>query len=252
MVKSATKKELEKDLLKEAEILKKLDHFSVCVFDSSAIVDGRLILSYYPIGWPLSLILMDSMISVPPSILRNITFQIADGLHYLHSKEIIHMRLRSWNLLLSELGFIKISWFSDCFDRSRNETYKEIIDNLKFHESFNHYIAPEIFDSSSMKITGAIDMWSFGQLLKDFLKKYFGQSHNSRFNPDLKIKQSEDYSAEIDIIEISDELLEVSPVKRLTAKRLIFDNRIIGDRSFGSLKQLIEECSRRFDLIKQP
>lgn len=92
-----------------------------------------------------------------PDLLLNYARQMAAGLSYLHSREIVHLDIKPSNLLFDEYNRLKIADFG----LSQNVKYGEKIE--KFHGT-TFYMAPEIIKKKKFDPYKA-NSWSFGVTL---------------------------------------------------------------------------------------
>ena len=109
-----------------------------------------------------------------------ILYEIMKGLHFIHSKGIIHRDIKPLNILVSSDWEIKISDFGQSNVRvdDINKDY-----NLTKYVTTRYYRAPELYLNYSANYTQAIDMWSIGCVIAElFMKKVF-----------LKAAKTEDY-----------------------------------------------------------
>jgi serine/threonine protein kinase len=89
--------------------------------------------------------------------------EIATGLHYIHSKKLVHRDIKPDNILISSNGRIKISDFDLCKETSTNRTYlvSGPFKGTKFWMPKELWIVP---DNNSTPIKGSIesDIFSAG------------------------------------------------------------------------------------------
>jgi dual specificity protein kinase YAK1 len=99
------------------------------------------------------------------NILTKYCYQIADGLSYLHSKNIIHADLKLENIMLTnDLENIKIIDLGSSIESS----YK--IENKKnFYIQSRYYRAPEIL--YEIELNPKIDIWSYGVIITELVFK---------------------------------------------------------------------------------
>lgn len=134
---------------------------------------------------------------------------VASGLEYLHSNDIIHHDIKPDNVLIGSDGYFKISDFGISTSmRSTMRRFSQRENSAKNKMSGSiAYMAPEMFleDPFSVKAT---DIWAFGVTLVELLTgalPFFGQGGSLQKMSGSKVR-------ELDSIEISD-----------NAKQLILD-----------------------------
>lgn len=127
---------------------------------------------------------------LPPLNEPRILLQIANGLHYIHSKKIVHANVTIENVLLTKENTAKISGFE--FSKATEDDGSFLFDyRSRSNDAFH---APEIrqwlyeleessnlsiLDSASRKLTNKIDLFSTGCTFFVFLAKGlhpFGQT----------------------------------------------------------------------------
>ncbi len=110
---------------------------------------------------------------MPPD--PNALYQMADGLHYIHSKNLVHRDLSTGNVLIKKTAdsiLIKISDFGFCKPASEDGSFS-ISEGYKGTKRF---VAPEllkVMDEKGEKPRGHIksDIFSLGCLFFTFLTK---------------------------------------------------------------------------------
>lgn len=103
-----------------------------------------------------------------PEKQHQIALEIAQGLCYLHSQQIVHSDLHRRHVLLDKAGHTKITGFR--LAHTKTASIKSI------HEESGElcYLAPEILDRSPACYTDKTDVYSYGILLSElFLQKQF-------------------------------------------------------------------------------
>ena len=86
---------------------------------------------------------------------QNYIFQLIQGLHYLHSRKIIHRDIKPNNLLLDEKLELKIADFG---------LSKKLYEGQKLKEKLGTqvFMAPEIWELSETGYSLEVDIWSLG------------------------------------------------------------------------------------------
>jgi serine/threonine protein kinase len=92
-----------------------------------------------------------------PEQQRQIALDIAKGLYYLHSKQILHRGLKSANVLISQYGQAKLS------DFGLAKTQYSSIQTIKTQSQAVAWLAPETLDCGDY--TEASDIYSFGMVV---------------------------------------------------------------------------------------
>lgn len=144
----------------ELKILKSLNHVNVIKYfqvdydESSNVVD--IVMEYVPSGAMNTLLNKYKKFSEP--VIRNYTKQLLEGLHYLHSNEIIHRDLKSANILITENSTLKLTDFG-CSRRFDSEVGFQ-------SQSFKgspYWMAPEVVTREGHSFSA--DIWSLGCLM---------------------------------------------------------------------------------------
>jgi len=154
---------LEKELMKEINILAKLKHVNIVVFLAIQTIENvKYIIMEYCNAGDLKNILIDSVFeSKTPKLSEKIKImmQISSGMAFLHENGVLHRDLATRNVLVSmELGKqpqIKISDFG--LSREVNDDYYRIENTRNIPIKWT---APEVFKYH--KFYRESDVWSFG------------------------------------------------------------------------------------------
>jgi serine/threonine protein kinase len=105
---------------------------------------------------------------------REVLYQIADGLDYVHSKNLVHCDIKPENILVSMTGEIKLSDFGS----SRKTTNGTFIPSGSVGGT-RPWMAPEVWptDSNMNKVSAKADVFSFGIVCFVFLTREDGGIH---------------------------------------------------------------------------
>eukprot|EP01083_Nonionella_stella_P197574 726281_1 len=100
--------------------------------------------------------------------LKKITFDVLQGLCYLHSQKIIHRDIKPSNILHSSHGIYKLADFG--ISKDINETLKRTLDI-----GTSYFMAPEIINHNSDEkgYDESVDIWSLGVTLYKLITNSF-------------------------------------------------------------------------------
>lgn len=148
----------------------------------------------------------------------NITYEIAIGLSYLHSRSIVHCDLKSSNILIDDNWKIKIGDFGlSHFIKNNNRYYR-------VKKGTVNWMAPESLKSG---IYGySTDIYSFGMILWEILKleiPYFGLKQHQIENQivqENRIVEIPKEGHEV-LIDITKKCLEYDPNKRPSIRDIV-------------------------------
>ncbi|KAI5734468.1 hypothetical protein M8J77_006838 [Diaphorina citri] len=147
---------------KETDIrhLRKLNHPNIVKFKGVCTQAPCycIVMEYCAYG-PLYNLLKDGE-EVPPQRLYNWARQIAAGMNYLHSKQIIHRDLKSPNVLIGSKEEAKISDFGTCREWNNKSTKMSFAGTVA-------WMAPEVIRNE--QCSDKIDIWSYGIVLWELL-----------------------------------------------------------------------------------
>jgi serine/threonine-protein kinase ULK/ATG1 len=138
--------------------------------------------------------------------------QIASGLHYLHSLNLIHRDLKPHNILLSKNGNIKIADFGFVKDYTENNMFDTLCGSPI-------YMAPEILQYK--KYDAKVDLWSIGIILYEMLSAeppFIASNHIQLLKTieTTKFKFQKNIIISTDCINIIESLLVVNPKERIS------------------------------------
>jgi serine/threonine protein kinase len=106
---------------------------------------------------------------------REVMYQIADGLNYVHSQNLVHLDIKPENILISTNGQMKLADFGLCMENKRGVC----ILNGSVRGTYS-WMAPEVFprDGSNMnKVSAMADVFSCGCVFFVFLSREDGGIH---------------------------------------------------------------------------
>ncbi|KAH8835758.1 kinase-like domain-containing protein [Flagelloscypha sp. PMI_526] len=145
-------------LKSESETLKDLDHPNIVQYLGFEETPANLsiFLEYVPGGSIGSCLLRHGKFDEP--VTKHFTSQILDGLHYLHSKNILHRDLKADNILVEHGGVCKISDFG---------ISKRMTDDLSggaqtAMQGTVFWMAPEVISTAEKGYNSKVDIWSVG------------------------------------------------------------------------------------------
>jgi serine/threonine protein kinase len=139
----------------EIDLLSRLQHKNIVKYYGLVKTPESLeILLEYCIGGSIAKML-DIYKSLSESIIRKYTYQILEGLEYLHSHNIIHRDIKGANILVDRDGICKLTDFGGA------KVMEEEIDlhRLSFRGTPN-WMAPETV--RKLEYTRFSDIWSIG------------------------------------------------------------------------------------------
>jgi serine/threonine protein kinase len=105
----------------------------------------------------------------PPD--TTVLYQIADGLNYIHSKKLVHRDIKPDNILVSQIGYMKLSDFGLSKQISIRDTF-----SMSGQKGTHLWMAPEFYDNIE-KATPKCDVFSCGCVFFVFLTRENGGIH---------------------------------------------------------------------------
>lgn len=220
-----SRKEAERDILNEIDILKRMDHPNIVkIFEFYNTNEGYYLITEYCGGGEL----YNEIVSKAPfaeNIAANIMYQIFSAVNYCHNINIIHRDLKPENILIekkdSKRYEIKIIDFGTAKIYEKNKSERKVIGS-------SYYIAPEVLTENYNQMC---DLWSCGVIMYILLSSkppFPGKTDSiilekikiGKYN--MQIKEFETISSEAkDLITL---LLQKNPGKRLTAAKALEHN----------------------------
>lgn len=217
-----SKKDCEKEILNEIDILKKMDHPNIVkIFEFYNTNEGYYLITEYCSGGELFQEIVDNA-PFSETIAANIMYQIFSAVNYCHNMNIIHRDLKPENILIEKKEGkrynIKIIDFGTAKIYEKNKSETKVIGS-------SYYIAPEVLTENYNQMC---DLWSCGVILFILLsgKPPFSGKNDSiilekikigKYN--MQIKQFENISNEAK--DLITNLLQKNPSKRFTASKAL-------------------------------
>jgi serine/threonine protein kinase len=171
--------------------------------------------------------------------------QIASGLHYLHSLNLIHRDLKPHNILLSKNGNIKIADFGFVKDYTEISMFDTLCGSPI-------YMAPEILQHK--KYDAKVDLWSIGIILYEMLSAeppFIASNHIQLLKTieTTKFKFQKNIIVSTDCVNIIESLLVVNPKERISFENF-FNHPFFENYEFEK-KESDEEIIEEVEEIKK-
>ncbi|KAF8821150.1 putative Mitogen-activated protein kinase kinase 1 [Cardiosporidium cionae] len=169
----------------------------------------RLLQQMLRVGWGFS--------TSDEKYLKFITFQILDGLMYLHFHRCIHRDVKPHNVLINDQGTVKLSDFGIC-RCVINETDPMTFVGTKI------YMSPERLRSGSKSYSFSADIWGVGIILYELStgSHPFPDGDVDSFeNSEVLLPEAEDSNYSEDLKHFVSCCLQVDPSKRYNARQLL-------------------------------
>ncbi len=219
---SKSKKDSEKDILNEIDILKRMDHPNIVkIFEFYNTDEGYYLITEYCSEGELFQEIIDHA-PFPEYIAAQLMYQIFSAVNYCHNINIIHRDLKPENILIERKEGkkynIKIIDFGTAKIYEKNKSEKKIIGS-------SYYIAPEVLTENYNQMS---DLWSCGVILYILLsgKPPFSAKSDSLILEKIKIgkynmqiQQFENVSSEVK--DLITNLLQKNPSKRYPASKVL-------------------------------
>eukprot|EP01132_Coremiostelium_polycephalum_P006175 gene6175-7689_t len=185
--------EMIQDFYNEVRVLSMLNHPNIVKYVGGCTKIGNwaIVMEYLP-GGNLMDVLADSVVNIPFKLILRMALDIAQGLHYLHSLGILHLDLKSPNLLVASLSLnakvhVKVADFNTCINRSRLTGFfgpkgNRSAGNLA-KKGTTLWMAPEVIKGSLY--SEKCDVYSFGIILWEMLTRSLPYSDIS-FNCEIE------------------------------------------------------------------
>ena len=156
-----------KDVIKEIELLKNLEHPNIVKYYNYLKEDNHIyIIMEYLEGSTLKQYITHNSENITEDIARNIIKQLLNALSYLHySCDVCHRDIKPENIMFTEkndISYIKLLDFGLSSDSFESKLKTQNCGTLT-------YMAPE--QISSLRYSKAVDIWSVGIVLYKLLNK---------------------------------------------------------------------------------
>lgn len=228
------KKEL---IINEILVMKGSRHPNIVNYIDSYLLKGELwVVMEYMEGGSLTEIVTHSVMS--EGQIGAVCRETLKGLKFLHSKGVIHRDIKSDNILLNTEGNIKMTDFGFCAQ------INEI--NLKRTTMVGtpYWMAPEVV--SRKEYGPKVDIWSLGIMIIEMIEgepPYLNETplralYLIATNGTPRLKEPEALSN--DIKKLLARCLQVDPVKRATAEKLLEDKFILESDDVSTLAPLVK------------
>jgi calcium-dependent protein kinase len=250
---SKLKKDNEKEVLNEINILRKIDHPNIVkIFEFFNTNDGYYLITEYLKGGELFHEIVENA-PFSEEEAGNIMFQIISAVNYCHNMNIIHRDLKPENILIESKSngkyIIKIIDFGTAKLYAKNKSEKKIIGS-------SYYIAPEVLTENYNQ---KCDLWSCGVIMYILLsgKPPFADRRDTLILEKIKIGKFD-----MDIKEFSKiskeskdlilNLLEKNPKKRFSAEQALnHDWFRLHDIKTNMIELDVEKIKKSFENIKK-
>ncbi|XP_055007046.1 serine/threonine-protein kinase MAK isoform X4 [Boleophthalmus pectinirostris] len=145
--------------LREVKSLKKLNHANVVKLKEVIRENDQLYFVFEYMKENLYQLMKDRRKLFPESVIRNISFQILQGLSYIHKNGFFHRDMKPENLLCMGPELVKIADFGLAREIRSKPPYTDYV-------STRWYRAPEVLLRSSM-YSSPIDLWAVGCIMAE-------------------------------------------------------------------------------------
>jgi serine/threonine protein kinase len=150
--------------IREISILKELHHPNIVDLREVINSQGKLTLVLEYLDYDLKKFLDMQKAPLPEKLVKSYAYQMIAGICYCHCHRIIHRDLKPQNLLINQVGYIKLA------DFGLARAFTVPLRNYTHEVVTLWYRAPEILLGSKF-YSIAIDIWSLGCIIAEMMTK---------------------------------------------------------------------------------
>jgi len=147
--------------IREICVLKELNHENIVKLLDVVSTADKLHLVFEFLDQDLKKYI-DSVPQVHPNLVKSYMYQLVLGMHYCHSRRVLHRDLKPQNLLIDKEGVLKIA------DLGLARTFTIPLRQYTHEVVTLWYRAPEVLLGSKVYST-ALDMWSIGCIFAELV-----------------------------------------------------------------------------------
>eukprot|EP00884_Botryococcus_braunii_P009448 jgi/Botrbrau1/18504/Bobra.0072s0083.1 len=237
------------DAINEIRLLASLHHPNIIRYHEAIVEDNKLciVMEYAPNGDLLRFIKKGSELNkaFPEEILWKYLYQISQGLHHLHARQILHRDIKPANIFVGDRDVVKLG------DLGIAKLIKDGV--AKTQIGTPHYMAPELWMSRPYAYSS--DMWALGCLMYElatystpFNAKNIAELRAKvlagRYKPITPGRYSEDF------IFVINGLLQLNPAKRMDMNKLLALPRMVALSHGAASKGVPHKPPSGEDLLK--
>lgn len=148
--------------IREASLLKELKHANIVTLHDIIHTKDTLMFVFEFVDTDLNVYLEKYPRGIPPYNVKLFLFQLLRGLAYIHERKILHRDLKPQNLLINEVGELKLADFGLARAKSvPSHTYS--------HEVVTLWYRPPDVLLGSKDYTTSLDMWGTGCIFVEMI-----------------------------------------------------------------------------------